>query len=148
MGASAELLRRIDHGQVPLLLSIALALEYEATCRLAEHRLAAGLDLADTTVFLDGVIDMAERVTSRFRWRPQLNDPGDEMVLEPAVNFAHRRGMQHRTATLSVCGLKPAERSLASHPRQRAPAHEIDGDRGEDRGEGVNVRLEFLAGIC
>jgi predicted nucleic acid-binding protein len=86
VGASAELLRRIDHGQVPLLLSIALALEYEATCRLAEHRLAAGLDLADTTVFLDGVIDMAERVTSRFRWRPQLNDPGDEMVLEPAVN--------------------------------------------------------------
>ena len=69
-----------------MLLSVALALAYEATCRLAEHRLAAGLDLANTTVFLDGVIDMAERVTPRFRWRPQLNDPGDEMVLEAAVN--------------------------------------------------------------
>ena len=85
-GASAELLRRIDRGQATLLLSVALALEYEATCRLAEHRLAAGLDLVNTTVFLDGVIDMAERVTPRFRWRPQLNDPGDEMVLEVAVN--------------------------------------------------------------
>lgn len=85
-GASAELLRRIDRGQATLLLSVALALEYEATCRLAEHRLAAGLDAADTTVFLDGLIAMAERVTPRFRWRPQLNDPGDKMVLEAAVN--------------------------------------------------------------
>ena len=29
---------------------------------------------------------MAEPVTSHFRWRPQLHDPGDEMVLEAAVN--------------------------------------------------------------
>jgi predicted PurR-regulated permease PerM len=27
------------------------------------------------------------------------------LVLEPAVNFAHGRGMPHRTATLGVCGL-------------------------------------------
>jgi predicted PurR-regulated permease PerM len=27
------------------------------------------------------------------------------LVLEPAVNFAHRRGMPHGTATLGVCGL-------------------------------------------
>jgi predicted PurR-regulated permease PerM len=27
------------------------------------------------------------------------------LVLEPAVNFAHRRGLEHRTATLGVCGL-------------------------------------------
>jgi predicted nucleic acid-binding protein len=85
-GASAELLRRLDRGQATLLLSVALALEYEAICRLAEHRLAAGLSAADVAVFLDGLIAMAEPVTSHFRWRPQLHDPGDEMVLEAAVN--------------------------------------------------------------
>ena len=76
-GASAELLRRLDRGQATLLLSVALALEYEAICRLAEHRLAAGLSAADVAVFLDGLIAMAEPVTSH---------PGDEMVLEAAVN--------------------------------------------------------------
>jgi predicted nucleic acid-binding protein len=69
-----------------MVLSVALALEYEATCMLAEHILAAGLDETDVVSFLDGLVDMAERVTPRFRWRPQLRDPGDELVLEAAVN--------------------------------------------------------------
>jgi predicted nucleic acid-binding protein len=29
---------------------------------------------------------MAEPVELYFRWRPQLRDPGDELVLEAAVN--------------------------------------------------------------
>jgi predicted nucleic acid-binding protein len=29
---------------------------------------------------------MAESVKTYFLWRPQLRDPGDEMVLETAVN--------------------------------------------------------------
>lgn len=29
---------------------------------------------------------MAEPVESHFIWRPQLRDPGDELVLEAAVN--------------------------------------------------------------
>jgi len=29
---------------------------------------------------------MAEPVETHFLWRPQLRDPGDEMVLEAAVN--------------------------------------------------------------
>jgi predicted nucleic acid-binding protein len=85
-GASAELVRRIDLGHATMVLSVALALEYEATCMLAEHILAAGLDETDVVSFLDGLVDMAERVTPRFRWRPQLRDPGDELVLEAAVN--------------------------------------------------------------
>jgi predicted nucleic acid-binding protein len=85
-GGSAELLRRIDNGAATMLLSVALALEYEAKCMLAEHRLAAGLSLAEAGIFVDGLIAMAEPVQSHFRWRPQLSDPGDELVLEAAVN--------------------------------------------------------------
>jgi predicted nucleic acid-binding protein len=69
-----------------MLLSVALALEYEAKCMLAEHRLAAGLSEAEARVFVDSLIAMAEPVRSFYRWRPQLRDPGDEMVLEAAVN--------------------------------------------------------------
>jgi predicted nucleic acid-binding protein len=69
-----------------MLLSVALALEYEAICMLAEHRLASGLSAADTTVFIDTLIEMAEPIRTYFRWRPQLSDAGDELVLEAAVN--------------------------------------------------------------
>lgn len=85
-GASAELFRRIDGEQATMLLSVALALEYEAKCMMAEHRLAAGLTAAETGIFVDGLIALAEPVRSFYRWRPQLRDPGDELVLEAAVN--------------------------------------------------------------
>jgi len=35
---------------------------------------------------VDGVAAIIRPVTSHFIWRPQLKDPGDEMVLEAAVN--------------------------------------------------------------
>jgi predicted nucleic acid-binding protein len=85
-GASAELLRRIDGGRAAMLLTVALALEYEAICTLAEHRLASGLSASEAEIYVDGLIGLAEPVRSFFRWRPQLRDPGDELVLEAAVN--------------------------------------------------------------
>jgi putative PIN family toxin of toxin-antitoxin system len=85
-GGSAELLRRIDDGKALMVLSVALALEYEAKCTLAEHRIAAGFSVFQTEVFLNGLIALAEPARSHFRWRPQLRDPGDELVLEAAVN--------------------------------------------------------------
>ncbi len=85
-GASAELLRRADDGALCLLLNVALALEYEAVCGRPGHLSAAGLTEPEMTIFVDQVIAMAIPVASRFRWRPQLRDPGDELVLEAAVN--------------------------------------------------------------
>jgi putative PIN family toxin of toxin-antitoxin system len=85
-GASAELLRRIDRGQATLMLSLALALEYESICHLADHRLASRLSEREVTAFLKALVDAAEPVVMHFRWRPQLRDAGDEMVLEAAVN--------------------------------------------------------------
>jgi putative PIN family toxin of toxin-antitoxin system len=85
-GASADLLRRIDSGKATMLLSVALALEYEAKCMLAEHCLAAGISYSEASAYIDGLIAMAEPVQSHFRWRPQLRDPADEIVLEAAVN--------------------------------------------------------------
>ncbi|MGO9260260.1 MAG: putative toxin-antitoxin system toxin component, PIN family [Bryobacteraceae bacterium] len=85
-GASAALLRLLDEGGGTLLLSVALALEYEAVCGRAEHRLASGLNAMQTETFVNGVIGLAEPVHTYFIWRPQLHDADDEMVLEVAVN--------------------------------------------------------------
>jgi len=86
MGASAAIVRAVRQGRAILLLSVPLALEYEAVCRRAEHWVEAGLTAPQVEIFLDAIIAMAEPVPTHFLWRPQLRDPGDEMVLEAAVN--------------------------------------------------------------
>jgi predicted nucleic acid-binding protein len=85
-GASAAIVRAVRQGRATLLLSVPLALEYEAVCRRSEHRVDAGLSDGQVGIFLDAIIAMAEPVTAHFLWRPQLRDPNDEMVLEAAVN--------------------------------------------------------------
>ncbi len=115
-GASAELLRLARRSKATLLANVALALEYEATCSLAEHRLAAGLDLRETGIFIDAVIAMCEPVETHYMWRPQLRDPGDELVLEAAVNghadaivTFNRRDFEPANETFNVELLLPGQ---------------------------------------
>jgi hypothetical protein len=74
-GASAALLMAARRDKIKILANVALALEYEATCRRAEHGIAAGLRPAQVSVFVDAVFAMVEPVESHFLWRPQLRDP-------------------------------------------------------------------------
>jgi putative PIN family toxin of toxin-antitoxin system len=85
-GASAAIIRKARRGKIALLLSVPLAMEYEAVCVRPEHQLAAGLSEQEVRIFVDAVIAMAEPVKIHYLWRPQLRDPSDEMVLETAVN--------------------------------------------------------------
>ncbi|HMN43180.1 MAG TPA: putative toxin-antitoxin system toxin component, PIN family [Povalibacter sp.] len=85
-GASAELLRLARREAITLLVSVPLFVEYEATCLDPEHRRAAGLTVRQVQQFLDALAIFVEPVVTHYLWRPQLRDPGDEMVLEAAVN--------------------------------------------------------------
>jgi len=87
-GASAALLRSLPEGNLTLLLSVALVLEYEDVCQRAEHRLATGMSAVEVDGFVNALVSFAEPVEIHFRWRPALRDAGDEMVLETAVNGA------------------------------------------------------------
>ncbi len=69
-----------------MLLSVALALEYETIALLPEHVMAGGTTLTIVGKLIDTLIDIAEPVKVSFQYRPQLSDPGDEMVLESAIN--------------------------------------------------------------
>jgi putative PIN family toxin of toxin-antitoxin system len=115
-GASAAVLRAIRRGRGVMLLSVPLLIEYEAICQLAEHRLAAGLDETEVEAFLDGLVFLAQPVETHYRWRPQLRDPGDEMVLETAVNGQaqaivtfNRRDYGDRPGTFGIEVLRPGE---------------------------------------
>jgi putative PIN family toxin of toxin-antitoxin system len=115
-GASAALLMAARRSEITMLANVALALEYEATCQLAEHRLAAGLDLDEVGIFIDAVLAMVEPVETHFIWRPQLRDPADELVLEAAVNGQaaaivtfNRRDFGEAPAGFGIDVLTPAE---------------------------------------
>lgn len=85
-GASAALIERALDQEFTLLLSVALVLEYEGTCRDPAQRIVSGLSESEIGTIVSALCAVAEPVRSWFLWRPQLRDPGDEMVLEAAVN--------------------------------------------------------------
>uniref|UniRef100_B8HZI4 PIN domain-containing protein n=1 Tax=Cyanothece sp. (strain PCC 7425 / ATCC 29141) TaxID=395961 RepID=B8HZI4_CYAP4 len=85
-GASAALLQGVRLGRAIALLSVPMALEYEAKCTQAQHYSAAGLSDWEAVEFVTAVIALAEPVKIHYLWRPRLKDPNDEMVLEVAVN--------------------------------------------------------------
>jgi predicted nucleic acid-binding protein len=64
-GASAALLNAARRSTLTMLATVALALEYEAICRLPEHRIAAGFSVNDVDVFIDAVLAMIEPVGGR-----------------------------------------------------------------------------------
>ena len=85
-GAAAECVRWILRGQARIALSVAMALEYEAVVTRAEHLTAGGMTANNALTIVDALVSLAQPVQPHFRWRPQLRDPNDEMILECAVN--------------------------------------------------------------
>ena len=85
-GASAALLDHALNRIFTPLVSVALALEYEAICTGPKQRVASGLDEPEIRRFISALCAVAKPVAAPFLWRPQLDDPADEMVLETAIN--------------------------------------------------------------
>ena len=87
-GASRQILLGALDERFDLLLSVPLVIEYEAVLTRPEQLEASNASTADVESILDALVAVAKPVRLSFRWRPVLNDPGDDMVLETAVNGA------------------------------------------------------------
>jgi putative PIN family toxin of toxin-antitoxin system len=87
-GASAELLRLAIRRRLLPVVTPALALEYEDVLSRAKIRSLVGLDAAEVGDFMDAMISVSLLTASVWRYRPQLADPGDEIVLEAALSGA------------------------------------------------------------
>lgn len=85
-GASRQLLLAALDRRFELLLSVSLILEYEAVLTRPTHLAACGLSSVEIGHVLDDLASVARSVLLSFRWRPQLSDPDDDMVLETAIN--------------------------------------------------------------
>src|SRR5271163_4973282 len=85
-GASRAWVRAILNGEADLLLSMPLALQYEAVLMRPEHLTASGATTEQIAALLDALCVVCIPVEISFLWRPVLRDADDEMVLEVAVN--------------------------------------------------------------
>ena len=79
-------MRAVLRRQVGLLLSVPLALQYEAVLMRSEHLEASGASPAQIGALLDALCAICIPVDITFLWRPMLRDADDELVLEVAVN--------------------------------------------------------------
>lgn len=82
-GASYKLFSLIDKDVYKLNMSVPLALEYEAVAKRMIGEISLNEEEIDN--ILDFVISNSNRWEIYYLWRPQLKDPGDDMVLELAV---------------------------------------------------------------
>jgi putative PIN family toxin of toxin-antitoxin system len=85
-GASREIIRMIGRKEIVAIASVATMIEYEAVLKRPEHLQAANLTAVQVDRLLDALASLFEPVEPHFLWRPMLQDPNDEMILEAAVN--------------------------------------------------------------
>ena len=85
-GASRVLLAGALQKRYPMLASVPLMLQYESVLCRSQHLDAAGLSTADVAALLDAVALIVHPIRIAYLWRPMLSDPGDDLVLETAVN--------------------------------------------------------------
>ena len=85
-GAGNAVLRLVATSRLTPLATPPLFLEYEDVLKRAEQRLTHGLAPEAIDKFLAELAALIEPVDVHFRWRPQLRDPNDELVLEAAIH--------------------------------------------------------------
>ncbi|HEX9898124.1 MAG TPA: putative toxin-antitoxin system toxin component, PIN family [Candidatus Methylomirabilis sp.] len=83
LGASYRLLELIGTGRFTIAVSVPLVFEYETALKRQSRSL--GLTHQDVDDVLDYLCSEADCREIFFLWRPVLRDPGDDAVLEIAV---------------------------------------------------------------
>ncbi len=83
LGASFALLDQVGSGHFVIGLTTALVLEYESTCMKSLPVLNLTAD--DVRELLDYLCRVGKLAPIRFRVRPGVADPDDELVLEAAI---------------------------------------------------------------
>jgi putative PIN family toxin of toxin-antitoxin system len=115
-GASFVVLRLVYERRLRPLLTVPLLFEYEDVLHRPEHMAHHGMSSAGVDEFLMEWTALSEAVEVHFRWRPQLADPKDELVLEAAINGAadalvtyNVRDFLDASSSFGLRVLRPAE---------------------------------------
>ncbi len=85
-GASFVILNAIRQGLIAGAVSQALFLEYADVLKREANQAEFWIEADGVDIVLAVLADRLTPTSIYYRWRPQLSDPDDEMVLECAVN--------------------------------------------------------------
>ena len=85
-GASRQLVMAALEKHFELLLSVPLALEYEAVLKRPAQLAKSRATVQEIDKLLDAIISVSRPVYRSFFWRPLLRDGDDDMVLEAALS--------------------------------------------------------------
>jgi len=96
-GASYAVLQAVAASKLEIAASTALWLEYESVLKRNEIRALHGFSAKEIDTVLSALAVRVHPVMLHYVWRPQLRDPGDEMVLEAAVNGQAQVIVTHNT---------------------------------------------------
>ena len=86
LGASFILLQSIRHDLIKGCISPALFFEYADVLQRDSQLENFWIDPNEINIILDVLAQKLIPVNIFYTWRPQLNDPNDEMVLDCAIN--------------------------------------------------------------
>lgn len=92
-GASFQILSRLGGTEITVSVSVPLVLGYEAAAKASAR--ASGLSIPEIDDVIDFLCSVAEHREIFYLWRPMLRDPGDEMVLEVAVEAGSEMIVTH-----------------------------------------------------
>lgn len=106
-GASSQLLLAALEKRFELLLTVPLALEYEAVLKRPEQIAASRATVQQIDTLLEALIAVSTPVHRAFFWRPLLRDPDDDMVLETALS-----GKTDLLVTFNVRDFQPTASNL------------------------------------
>jgi putative PIN family toxin of toxin-antitoxin system len=109
-GASRRLLLAALNRRFEFVVSVPLLLEYESVLKRPEQLAAMRLSVGDIETVLSDLISVARQVRLAYRWRPNVKDPKDDMVLETAINGAAKKiitfNAQHFVAAAERFGIR------------------------------------------
>jgi putative PIN family toxin of toxin-antitoxin system len=86
------------------LVSTPMFLEYEDVLKRPVQLQAMAMTEDAMDGFLSAFASASEAVEVHYRWRPQVRDPGDEMVLEAAINGRAAALVTHSLRDLADAG--------------------------------------------
>jgi len=112
LGASFELVRLLRADRFEIAVSVPLVVEYESALL---RNMSPGQRPSQVTAFVDYLCLVAHKQDVFFLWRPLLNDPNDDMVVELAMASRANAIITHNlrdfvpAAALGVRVLAPAQ---------------------------------------
>ena len=98
-GASYQILRAIERGQIKIILSTPLLFEYEDI--LSRRKSELGLSERQIEAILDNLCRLSDHQEIYYLWRPFLKDPKDDHILEVAVASQTKTIGTHNTKDFS-----------------------------------------------